>query len=432
MGASAMPATIELQDFPSFLKPGMTVFVQGAASEPTDLLSTLAGVSKACDGVHFTGMFLPGVNRNDPTTLSARASATYFFITPENSGSVASGKARFVPLHYSRIPFYFRDVAAIDMALIQVAPPDERGRCSLGVSVDFVPGILEKAGSVVVAEINQSMPPPLGSPTIPFDRIDIAVRTDHPLIAFDQSAASEEFAVIGAAVAALINDGDVIETGIGKVPTAVLRALGGKRDLGIHSGMISDPIIELMESGIVTGARKSIDQGKVVTGVALGTDRLYDFVGRTPDILFRPVDYTHNVNMLAQIENFVAINSAIEVDLFGQVNGENLNGRQVSGVGGLVDFMRGARESPGGRSIIALTATGKGGTTSRIVPTLQSGQTASTLRADVDFVVTEHGTVDLRYKSVDERAEALIAVAAPRFREMLEQAWRPLRRAHLG
>lgn len=426
-----MPTTIERQDFPSFLKPGMTVFVQGAASEPTDLLSALADAGETCDGVHFTGMFLPGVNRSDPATFSTGASATYFFVTPENSGSIATGRSRFTPLHYSRIPFYLRDIATIDMALIQVAPPDKRGRCSLGVSVDFVPGVVEKAG-LVVAEINQSMPSPPGSPTIPFDRIDIAVYTDHPPIAFDQSEASEEIAVIGAAAAALINDGDVIETGIGKVPTAVLRALGGKRNLGIHSGMISDPIIELMESGIVTGARKSIDHGKVVTGVALGTDRLYDFVGRTPDILFRPVNYTHNVNVLAQIENFVAVNSAIEVDLFGQVNGENLNGRQIGGVGGLVDFMRGARESPGGRSIIALTATGKGGTTSRIVPALQPGQTATTLRVDVDFVVTEHGTADLRYKSVDERAEALIAVAAPRFRERLEQAWRPLRRAHLG
>ncbi|KAB2877607.1 MAG: acetyl-CoA hydrolase/transferase family protein [Pseudorhodoplanes sp.] len=431
MGASIMPAIIELQDFPSLLKPGMTVFVQGAASEPTDLLSALGHSGRAFHGVHFTGVFLPGVNKLDLASLGAGASATYFFVTPENTGSVATGQARFVPLHYSRIPRYFREMAAIDIALIQVAPPDERGQCSLGVSVDFVPGILERAGRVV-AEINQSMPSPPGSPTIPFDRIDIAVRTDHPLLSYRQSDASAEVTVVGTAVAALIDDGDVIETGIGKVPTAVLQALGGKRDLGIHSGMISDPVIELMESGVVTGARKSIDQGKVVTGIALGTDRLFNFVRHHPDILFRPVDYTHSVAVLAQIDNFVAINSAIEVDLFGQVNGETLNGRQVSGVGGLVDFMRGARESSGGRSIIALTATGKGGEISRIVPALKPGQTTTTLRVDVDFVVTEHGTADLRYKSVDERAAALMGVAAPRFRQMLEEAWGPLRRAHLG
>ncbi len=427
-----MPATMELLDFFRLLKPGMTVFVQGAASEPTELLSALAGSGEACDGVHFSGALLPGVNQYDPASFSAGASATYFFVTPENSGSVATGRARFMPLHYSRIPSYFRDVAAIDLALIQVAPPDERGQCSLGVSVDFVPGILKKPDVVVVAEVNQSMPSPPGSPTIPFDRIDFAVPTDHPLIPYGQSAASEEIAAIGTAVAALIHDGDVIETGIGKVPVAVLRALGGKRDLGIHSGMISDPIIELLESGVVTGARKSIDQGKVVTGLALGTDRLFDFVRHRPDILFRPVDYTHNAAVLAQIANFVAVNSAIEVDLFGQVNGETLDGRQISGVGGLVDFMRGARESPGGRSIVALTATGKGGAISRIIPALKPGQAATALRADVDFVVTEHGTADLRYKSIDERADALMGVAAPQFRRMLEEAWRPLRRAHLG
>jgi acyl-CoA hydrolase len=187
-----------------------------------------------------------------------------------------------------------------------------------------------------------------------------------------------------------------------------------------------------MESGVITGARKSIDRGKVVTGIALGSDRLYNFLSRNLDILFRPVTYTHNVTVLAQLANFVAVNAAIEVDLFGQVNGETLNGRQVSGVGGLVDFMRGARASAGGRSIVALTATAKGGTLSHIVPALQPGQTATTLRVDADFVVTEHGTADLRYKSVDERAQALIAIAAPQFRAMLQQAWQPLRILHLG
>jgi 4-hydroxybutyrate CoA-transferase len=427
-----VPEIIDLHDFPGVLRTGMTVFVQGAASEPTDLLSVLASSRHVCDGLHFTGMFLPGVNQTDLTTLGPNASATYFFITPANTDSVARGAARFMPLHYSRIPHYLQDFSAIDMALIQVAPPDARGQCSLGVSVDFVPDILEKPGVAVVAEINRSMPSPPGSPTIPFDRIDIAVHTDHPPITYGQPAASEELATIGAAAAALIHDGDVIETGIGKVPMAILRALGGKRDLGIHSGMISDPIIDLMESGVITGARKSIDRGKVVTGIALGSDRLYNFLSRNLDILFRPVTYTHNVTVLAQLANFVAVNAAIEVDLFGQVNGETLNGRQVSGVGGLVDFMRGARASAGGRSIVALTATAKGGTLSHIVPALQPGQTATALRVDADFVVTEHGTADLRYKSVDERAQALIAIAAPQFRAMLQQAWQPLRILHLG
>lgn len=426
-----MPQNIEAPEAAALLKPGMTVFVQGAASEPTHILGAIADAPGAADGVHFVYVFLAGINRFDPAVLSDRARATCFFVTAQNRASVAAGKTRFLALHYSRIFTYLRDAAQIDLALVQVAPPDREGRCSLGVSVDFAPSALAKAGTVV-AEINRAMPAPPGSPTIPYEAIDFAVHTDHPLVTYEETPPPEEMTAIGRSVASLIEDGDCIETGIGRVPGAVLAALGGKRDLGIHTGMVSAPIIQLMEKGVVTGARKNIDQGKVVTGVALGGAGFFDFLGASPSILFRPADYTHDVATIARLDNFVAVNSVLEVDLFGQINAETQAGRLTGGTGGLMDFMRGARLSKNGRSIVALRASGAGGTVSRIVPALGAGQMVTGARTDVDFVVTEHGIADLRYQSVADRAQALIAIAAPDFRDQLERAWRSLHAAHIG
>jgi 4-hydroxybutyrate CoA-transferase len=407
-----VPQTIEASEAAALLKPGMTVFVQGAASEPSQILGAIADAPGAAAGVHFVYVFLAGINRFDPTTLDEQAGATCFFVGAQNRASVAAGKTRFLALHYSRIFTYLRDEAPIDLALVQVAPPARDGRCSLGVSVDFAPVAMAKA-DCVLAEINTSMPAPPGSPSIAYEDLDYCVETDHPLVTYEETPVPDEMMEIGRHVASLIEDGDCIETGIGRVPSAVLAALGGKRDLGIHSGMVSAPIIELMEKGVVTGAMKSIDRGKAVTGVALGDSRLFDYLGAAPDVLFRTVDYTHDAATIAR-------------------NAETQDGRLTGGTGGLMDFMRGARLSRGGRSILALRASGAGGGVSRIVPALGAGQMVTGARTDVDFVVTEHGIADVRYLSVEERAQALIGIAGADFREDLSRAWHQLHATHMG
>ncbi len=268
------------------------------------------------------------------------------------------------------------------------------------------------------------MPHLPGSPTILLDSINYAVKTDHPLAGFAEPADNEDQNAIGRLVADLVSDGATIETGIGKLPTMVLKALGSKNDLGVHSGMVSDAMADLISSGVINGTRKNIDTGKVVTGVALGSTRLHEFIRGRDDILFRPASYTHNPDILKQNDTFVAINSVIEIDLFGQINGETIGGKQVGGQGGLADFMKGAKLAKYGRSIVVLPASAAKGTVSKIVPKLD---VVTCPRSDVDYVVTEHGVADIRYKNPDDRTASLIDIAAPEFRDELKAAWKTWR-----
>lgn len=418
-----MTQFVSAQKAARLLHKNATVFLQGANGEPTDLTSALAEDDQSGRGIKVTSIMLPGVNHTDPASLGEDASATSFFITPETAKSFESGKTNFIPLSYSGITRYFNDIDGFDFALIQVSPPDGNGNCSLGSSVDFAPIILPKS-KIVIAEINQSMASQPGSPSIPLDSIDYAIETDHPQAGFAEPAINEEQNTIGKLVADLVTDGATIETGIGKLPTMVLNALRDKNDLGVHSGMISDAMADLIDKGVVTGNQKNIDKGKVVAGVTLGSPRLHQFVGGREDILFRPASYTHNPDILKQIDNFVAINSVIEIDLFGQINGETIKGRQVGGQGGLADFMRGAKLAKGGRSIVVLPASAARNTISKIVPKLD---VVTCARSDVDLVVTEHGVADIRYMNIDDRAAALIAIAAPEFRDGLKDSWKELR-----
>jgi 4-hydroxybutyrate CoA-transferase len=267
------------------------------------------------------------------------------------------------------------------------------------------------------------MPGPVASYEIPYERLDYVVETDRPLVALATGSLPPETHRIGAHVAGLIDDGDTIQIGIGKVPAAVLVSLRGRRDLGLHGGLVSDEVADLHEAGVLTGARKTHDAGTMVCTAALGSPRVYDWAGRCPALKFAPVGYTHDVRIISQIDNFVAINSVLSIDLTGQANAEMLGGRQVSGAGGLPDFVRGARLAKGGRSILALPSTAGGGKASRIVPCLGESDVISCPRADADIVVTEHGVARLRDKSINERAEALIAIADPAFRDGLADQW---------
>jgi 4-hydroxybutyrate CoA-transferase len=421
-----MPKTIDATGVPTLLKPGMTVYMQGATGEPLGLMEALRLAPEASDGVHYLGCFLPGVNADDPASVHAGARLTGFFVHGPFARTYAQGRMRFLPLHYSAIFDYIAALPPVDVAMIQVSPPNGDGHCSLGICVDFQTAVLETA-RLVVAEVNHAMPAPPGSITIPYDRIDCVLESERLPTTLEGGQIPDRIAAVGRNVAELIHDGDVIQIGIGRLPTAILNGLHGKNGLGIQGGMVSDEVMDLMQAGALDNATKTVDTGKAVCGVALGSARLYDWVGTREDVLFRPASYTHNVRVMAEIDNYVTINSVLEVDLFGQCNAEIVNGRQISGTGGLMDFVRGARLAKNGRSVLAVQATAAQGAVSRIVPRLPADAIVSCPRADVDYIVTEHGHAALRNKSLEERAEALIAIAEPAFRADLEAAWRDMR-----
>jgi 4-hydroxybutyrate CoA-transferase len=327
--------------------------------------------------------------------------------------SHAAGRVRFLPLHYSAIYSYLAALP-VDLALIQVTPPDAAGLCSLGPSVHFVPAVLDRARQVI-AEINAAMPRPAQSVMVPYERLDFVVETEHPLVPLETGPVSEQVQKIGRHVAGLIEDGDCIQVGIGKVPASVLAALHGHKRLRLHGGMVTDEVVDLCAAGAL---------GDMTCCTALGS-RVYDWTATRHDLRFAPVSFTHDVRTVAGIERFVAINSVLAIDLFGQADAEMLRGRQVSGTGGLMDFVRGARLSRGGRSILALPSTAGGA--SRIVPRLDDTHVVSLPRADADIVVTEHGVAHLRDRSIDERADALIGIADPAARDALANAWDALR-----
>jgi acyl-CoA hydrolase len=319
-----------------------------------------------------------------------------------------------VPCHYSSLPRMFaRGQLPSDVGLVQVSPPDTDGRVSLGIGVEYVADAMAHT-RVLIAEVNHQMPMTAGTPRIPLSRFAATVETDRPLKEAVSRESDEVERSIAKHVAGLIEDGDTIQLGVGSLPEAVLAGLAGHRELGVHSGMITDGIIGLIEAGVVTGARKEIDCGLVVTGAALGSRRLYESVAGLP-VEFRPASYTHAPEVLARLRSLVSINSAIEVDLLGQVGAELRRGVYIGAVGGQVDFSRAAALT-GARSIIALRS--EVGGESTINPTLRGG-VVTTARVDVDAVVTEHGVAMLTGCTVAERAEQLIAVAAPRHRERL-------------
>jgi 4-hydroxybutyrate CoA-transferase len=417
-----MPQWIDAAALPGLLRPGITVALTGALNEPRALTAELHARPEASRGVRYVATLLPGLPAFAPPADSRLRT---FFMAPELEQADREGRIDLVPMHYRDAWDDLYELDA-DLVLTQVAPPDREGRCSLGLAVDFLPALLEGARTVV-AEINSALPSPRGALSIPFERIDLAVRVDRPFPAQAPST-SETARAIGRHVTTLVDDGACLQTGVGAIPAAVLGSLREKNDLGLHSGMLTDEIRDLVAAGVLTGAAKTRDRGRHVSGVVFGTEPLYEWATACPELDLRPVSYTHDLRVIAELDRFIAINSALEVDLFGQVNAEMVDGRQVSGSGGAVDFLRGAARSRGGSGIVALPATARAGAVSRIVPALAAGTVATAPRTDVDYVVTEHGVAHLRGRSVDERAQALVAIADPRFRDALSDARRALGR----
>ena len=401
-----------MAELAELLAPGQRIFVAGSSNEPTALLEAMAQMQLPED-LHFLQFPIAGLNGVDFTTWNDSADLTTFFMTP------TLAKADVQRVHY--LPMQMRAVfdylaKDVDVCLLQVAH-DRNGVLRVGPNVDFVAAVLSGA-RIVIAELNRHIVAPLGCPRIESAQIDYLFESDRSLATMATPKIDEAAQSIGKLVAGLINDGDCVQTGIGAIPAAILNELSAKNDLGLHGGLIDAGGMRLIEAGNVNGARKAMDRGLHITGMALGDSELFDWLADQPSVVFRGADHTHEVSAIAELDNFVSINSAVEVDLFGQVNAEFAGGKQISGTGGSVDFMRAAKASKGGRSIVAMNATARGGTVSRIVPQVDM---VTALRTDVDIVVTEFGVAQLKDLPNRQRQDALIEIAAPQFRDELRE-----------
>jgi acyl-CoA hydrolase len=395
-----------------FIKAGDGIWWSQTSAEPTPLITALLDQIDRIGPVRaFVGMTS---NTRLTTELPENLRVVSYGALGDLRALSKAGRLEVIPCNYSALPRMFAEGdLPRDVGLVQVSPPDADGMCSLGVGVDYIADAILHT-RILIAEVNAQMPPTVGSTKIPLTRFAATIETDRPLLEFIAPAAGRTESAIAAHIAGLIEDGDTLQLGVGALPSAVLAGLTERSDLGIHSGMISDGIVDLIDRGVITGSRKEIDRGIVVTGAALGSRALYERL-RELSIQFRPASYTHSPETLSQLRRLVSINSAIEVDLTGQVNAERRHGTYIGAVGGQSDFSR-AASLTGRRSIIALRS--RSGTHSTIVPSIR---TVTTSRTDVDVVVTEHGIAELRGQDFRERARRLAAIAAPEFREELQQ-----------
>jgi len=401
------------------VKPGQRVFIGTGCAQPRELVKALAARSSQLADVQIVHLLTLGEAPYAEKELSQNFVVNSFFIAENVRSVIQEGMGDYTPIFLSEIPRLFTTgQLPIDASLIQVSPPDERGRCSFGISVDIVKSAAANS-TFVIAEVNPQMPRTLGDSYIHVHDIDFLVPVDYPLIEVQWAEITEVTGRIGEYVAALVEDGSTVELGIGRVPHAVLESLKGKKHLGIHTEMFTDALVDLIESGVVDGTLKSVDKGKVVASFCMGTQKLYDYIDNNPMFAFHPTEYVNDPFVISRQHKMVAVNVALEIDLTGQVCADSLGTKFYSGIGGQVDFNRGAARAEDGKAIIALPSTAKNGEVSRIVPFLTPGAGVVTTRGDVHYVVTEFGTAYLHGKSVQERALALISVAHPKFREHL-------------
>lgn len=344
-----------------------------------------------------------------------------FFACKNTRKAIVEGEADYVPLYYHEYPRYVRECIKPDVAVLHVTCPDEHGWCSFGTTIDYIRAAMESS-DLVVAQLNDQMPRSLGNNRVHVTEIDWMVKVSDPIPTLPPTVIGSVEQAIGTNCASLIHDQDCLQLGIGAIPDAILKQLTGKRDLGIHSEMLSNSVAGLMEAGIITNRYKQLDKGVSVATFAMGTQALYQFMHNNPGIFMAPVDYTNHPFIISQQDNMVAINGALQVDLLGQIAADTVGHLQYSGAGGQVDFVRGANMSKGGRNIIAIPSTAKGNTVSRIVPMLAEGSGVTTNRFDVDYVVTEYGVAKLWGKTLSQRMEALISIAHPDFREQLKKS----------
>lgn len=407
----------------SLIRPGRRILIGSGAAEPITLVEALARDAQHLADNEIVHLLTLGPAPYVSPELASRFRHSAFFIGPNVRQAVQEGRADFIPVFLSEIPELIRSRRVrIDVALIQTSLPDAHGYVSLGVSVDVVRAAVDTA-DLVLAEVNPRMPRTHGDSFLHVSKIDRLIPVDKPLLEHAGEPPGEVELAIGHHVASLVPNGATLQTGIGAIPDAVLAALRQHRDLGVHTEMLSDGVMSLVEAGVITGAKKSMLRGKHVTSFVMGSRSLYEWAHDNPALEMRGSDFTNDPQVIARNDQMVSVNSALAVDLTGQVAADTLMGKFFSGIGGQVDFVRGAARSRGGRSIIALRSTAKGGTLSRIRAALEEGAGVVTSRGDVRHVVTEYGAADLWGKSVRERAMALIEIAHPAFRaELLSDA----------
>ncbi len=421
--------TVAPEDAVRCIPSGGRVFLTGNASVPQKVLGALVARANELKDLEIVQVLTIGTAEYVAPDLAGHLRVNTCFISDNVRKAVNEGRADFTPCFLSEVPGLFRHGhLPLDAALIHVAPPDEHGFCSLGVEVGVTKTAAQFA-KMVIAEVNPNMPRTLGDAFIHISKINHIVPVDYQLPETPMGDPSELASRIASHIAGLIPDGATLQMGIGGIPDAVLRQLTGHKHLGIHSELFSDGVVDLVEKGVIDGERKSLHPGKIITGFLIGTSRLYRFVHDNPIVEMHPTEYINDPFIVAENDRMVAINSAIEVDLTGQVCADSIGPRLYSGVGGQIDFIYGASRSKGGLPIIALpaTATIRGETVSRIVPMLRQGAGVVTTRNHVRFIVTEYGVADLYARTIRQRARMLIDVAAPEFRDGLERSARELK-----
>jgi len=412
------------------IKPGNSIFIGTGCGQPQHLVDALAAHSSHIYDAHIIHLLTMGTAPYADEKFREKFRMNSFFVAANVRHALERGVGHYTPIFLSEIPREFQSGRIpIDVALICVTPPDASGLCSLGVSVDIVKSAAANA-RYVVAQVNASMPRTLGDSFLHVNNIDMLIPHDEPVIEVPVREPDETLRKIGQNIARLIEDGNTIECGIGRIPQALAEFLRDKKDLGIHTEMFSDWIIDLVECGAVTCAKKTINRGKVLASFCMGTRRLYDYIDNNPFFEFRPSEYINDPYVISQHDRMVAINVGLEIDLTGQVCSDSLGYRFYSGIGGQVDFVRGAARSRGGKAIIVIPSTARDGEVSRIVPHLTEGAGVVTTRGDVHYVVSEYGIAYLHGKSIRERVLALIHIAHPRFRNDLLQAAKAQRYIH--
>lgn len=403
------------------IKSGDRIYVSANAATPRTLLKALADRCQDLNDIKVYHVLMMGEDPLKKGELEGRVRHVSLFVGPADREAVNEGRSDYVPIFLHEIPRFIREYSDINVALIHTSPPDEHGFLSLGVEVIASKAAVEKA-DLVIAQVNEKMPRTHGDTFIHVSKVHKIVEVSEDLFEIEPAKGTPVERAIGENVASVIEDGSTLQLGIGGIPNAVLDALRDKKDLGIHTEMVSDGIMKLIEEGVINGAKKTLHKGKVVATFLLGTRKLYEFANDNPIFEMHPVDYTNDPYIIAQNEKMVSVNSAIEIDITGQVCADSIGTYIYSGFGGQLDFVRGAAKSKGGKPIIALPSTAKDGTISRIVPELKPGAGVVTTRADVHYVATEFGIVNLHGKSLRERAELLISIAHPNFRDELRKA----------
>ena len=404
------------------IMPGNRVSVAHAAGEPSHIIKAMVKRKEAYRDVEIVHMVPMGAAEYAQTGMEPYFRHNSVFVGAKTRDTIKNGHGDFTPCFFSQIPNLFSRTLPLDVSLIHVSPPDEHGYVSCGVSVDYTKTSAEQA-KLVIAQVNKNMPRTLGDSFLHVSQLDCIVEHDAPIIELPPPKITEVERSIGENCASIVRDGDCLQLGIGAIPDAVLLFLKDKNNLGIHSEMFSDGVVDLVETGIVNNSAKNLHKGKCIATFIMGTRRLYDFVDNNPAVNMFSATYVNDPLIAGQNDNLVSINSCVQVDFLGQVCAESVGTTQISAVGGQADFVRAAAISNGGRSIIAMPSTTANGDISKIVPVIDEGAAVTTSRYDVEYIVTEYGIANLKYRTTRDRARMLINIAHPKFRDTLKDAF---------